>query len=140
MKIYTKILCVILVFTTLIPLTIGMLCLLNPPGALEFFGLKSLTSDYKKVLIIMGGFILASAVLPVLAAVWLIQGKDHGLALAYTVGFISVVRGLLMLVNFNIHDIADATISFTPIVIGVLILLITYFADKQQDRQSVHQI
>ena len=135
MKIFTKILCVILVFTTLIPLIVGMLCLCDPPGALEFFGLKSLTSESKKVLIVLGGFVLASAVLPIIAVIWLIKGKAEGITMAYIVGCIGVIRGLLMLLEFNINNSADATLSFTPIVIGVIILLFTFFAGRQHTQQ-----
>ena len=135
MKIFTKILCVILVFTTLIPLIVGMLCLCDPPGALEFFGLKSLTSDSKKALIVLGGFVLASAVLPILAVIWLVKGKAEGITLAYIVGCIAIIRGLLMLLNFNINNTADYPVSFTPIVVGVIILLFTFFAGRQHAQQ-----
>ena len=132
MKGFTKILTVILVFTTLIPLTVGMLCLFDPPGALEFFGLKSLSGDSKKVLIVLGGFVLATTVLPILSVVWLIKGKAEGFTLAYIVGFVTLARGLLMLLNFNSNKISDATLTATPIIIGLVILLLTFFAGKQQ--------
>ena len=131
MKTYTKFLNVILVFTTLIPLTLGVLCLFDPPGALEFFGLKSLNSDSKKILIVLGGFVLASTILPILAVLWLIKGNAEGFTLAYLVGFIGVIRGLLMLLDFNSNNISGATLAATPIVIGLVILLLTYFASRQ---------
>ena len=131
MKGPTKILNVILVFTTLIPLTVGMLCLFDPPGALEFFGLKSLNIESKKVLIVLGGFVLATAVLPIVAVVWLIKGKEEGYTMAYIVGVIGMARGILMLPVIDLHDISDATLALTPIVIGCIIVLLTFIAGRQ---------
>lgn len=134
MKIFTKILIIVLGLTTLIPIMIGKLCLFDHPKALEFFNAEMLTADLEKVFFVLGGFILASAVMPVLAIIWLIKRKPQGFVLAYVVGFIALGRSLITLFNFNSHRIENVKLTTTPLVIGCIILLFTYLANRQESK------
>lgn len=134
MKIFTKILIALLALTTLIPFMVASMCLFNQTKALEFFDAEMLSADLEKVLFVLGGFILATAILPILAIVWLIKRKTDGYVLAYVAGFIALGRGLLTLFYFNTHGIDNTKLTMTPIVIGVILLLFSYLAAKQEHR------
>jgi len=136
MKSLTKILIAILAITNLIPLKVGILCLFDQSKALQFFGLESPSTDLSKIFLVLGGFVLASIVMPILSILWLIKRKAEGFILAYVVGFVAFMRGILTLLNFNIHKIDDTWLTVTPIVIGFLILMLTFIASKQHDKQS----
>lgn len=131
MKITTKILIGILMLTTLIPIMISKICLFDHDKAVEFFGLSSLTADLDKILFVLGGFILASCALPVLSIVRLMQRKNDGFTLAYLVGLIGILRGLLTIVNFSSESISGGRLTITPIVVGAVIVLFTFIAKKQ---------
>ncbi|HTE27166.1 hypothetical protein [Flavitalea sp.] len=132
MKIFTKILIGVLIVTTLIPIYIGILCLIDQSDALQFFSVKSLSADLEKLFFVLGGFMLASAVMPVLAIVWIIKRKTQGFTLAYIVGFIAFARGILTMINFNVHNIVDNKLTATPLAIGALILIITFIATRKE--------
>jgi hypothetical protein len=132
MKSLTKILVVILAITSLIPLKVGILCLFDQSNALKFFGLELLSPDLEKILFVLGGFVLASIVMPILSIVWLIKGKTEGFTLAYIVGFIAFARGILTLINFDSYKIDGTRLTVTPIVIGFLISIVTLIASKQR--------
>ena len=134
MKTSTKILIGILIITTLIPVLVGVYCLFDQPQALQFFGLKEISPDLEKVFFVLGGFMLGSVVMPILAIVWLTKGKREGYVLAYMVGFIGFVRGILTLVNFNMYEIDEAKLFVTPLVIGLLIMALTFAASRNQVR------
>jgi hypothetical protein len=136
MKSPTKILIAILAITSLIPLKVGILCLFDQSKALQFFGLESLSADLEKIFFVLGGFVLASIVMPILSILWLIKRKTEGFILAYIVGFVAFIRGILTLLNFNTHKIDDTRLTVTPLVIGFLILMLTFIASKQHDKQS----
>ena len=71
-------------------------------------------------------------VMPVLAIFWLIKGKREGFTLAYIVGLMAFGRGVLTLINFDRNQIDEARLSVTPIVVGFVILLVTFIAAKQR--------
>lgn len=113
-----------------------MLTLHDHANAVEFFGLQSLSPDMEKIFLVLGAFILASMVMPVLAIVWLIKGKSEGFVLSYIVGVIAFARGVLTLINFERHGIAGARLSVTPMIVGFIILMITFIAAKQRAIKS----
>ena len=131
MKTDTKILIVILGITSLIPLAIGIFCLFYHAKALQFFSLEAYTNDLDKIFFILGGFVLATIVMPVLSIVWLINNKPEGYTLAFIVGFIALLRGILTLINFNSNAIDDLKLGITPIVVGLLIVMATFTASKK---------
>ena len=132
MKSLTIILIAILAITSLIPLKIGILCLYDQATAVEFFALESLTNDLKKLLFVLGGFILASIAMPILSIIFLIKRRAGGIILAYVVGFVAFIRGILTFFNFNSHQIEGTRLTATPIVIGIIILMLTFMTSKQQ--------
>jgi hypothetical protein len=132
MKGFTKILIAVLLITTLIPICIGILCLFDQPGALQFFSLDFLSPESEKLLFVLGGFMLATAVLPILAIVWLSKQKPGGFTLAYIVGFIAFGRGVMTMGNFYRQDVVDTKLIATPLAIGALVLIITLIASRQQ--------
>ena len=97
----------ILAITSLIPLKIGILCLYDQETAVEFFALESLTNDLKKILFVLGGFILASIAMPILSIIFLIKRRAGGIILAYVVGFVAFIRGILTFFNFCVFATAD---------------------------------
>ncbi|MFT3911521.1 MAG: hypothetical protein QM737_19005 [Ferruginibacter sp.] len=135
MKILTKLLVAMLAITSLIPVKLGMLCLFDQQGAAEFFDVKSVSPGIEKIFFVLGGFVLATLVIPVLSIIWLIKRKNEGFVLAYLTGFISLARGMLMLINFNSNKIDGTRITVTPIIIGFVILLLTFVAGKQEGKK-----
>jgi hypothetical protein len=135
MKPFTKVLLGLLVLTSLIPFYIGILCLFNQPKAIEFFTLESQSRDIQKILFVLGGFMLATIVLPIIAIKYLVDNKSEGFTLSLVVGAIALLRGLLTAINFSGADIVDGRLSVTPIVIGVLIIVATLLARNQHRKQ-----
>jgi hypothetical protein len=135
MKPLTKVLVALLVLTTLIPFYIGILCLFNQPKAIEFFSLESQSRDIQKILFVLGGFMLATIVLPIIAIKYLVGHKSEGFVLSLVVGAIALLRGLLTAINFTSADIVDGRLSVTPIVIGVVIIAATLTARSQHSKQ-----
>lgn len=127
MKIFTKILIVILALTSLVPLMVGISCLFNQANVLELFGIATLTPDLEKVFPVLGSFMLASVVMPILSIIWLIKRKKEGYTLAYLVGFIALIRGVLIFLN----DASNTKVMLTPIVMGSVLVLFTFLADKR---------
>jgi len=131
MKSVTRILIAVLVITSLIPIKIGMLCFFDQSKALEFFGMELLSQDVEKIFFVLGGFMLASIALPVLSIVWLIRQKEEGYVLAYITGLVSFIRGALTLFNFSTHNLGETKLIATPMVIGFVIVMLTYVALNQ---------
>ena len=135
MKSFTKVLIAILILTSLVPIMVGISCFFNKESVLELFGVAALTADLEKVFPVLGSFMLASVAMPILAIAWLIKRKDEGYVLAYLVGFVTFARGILIFLDFNSHQIEGTKLTLTPLVMGVLILLATFFASRQYHSQ-----
>jgi fatty acid desaturase len=136
MKSLTKTLITILVITTLIPIFIASECLFDQARATEFFGLGTRTADIEKIFFVMGGFVLSTTVMPILSIVWLVRKKAEGFTLAYLTGLVALVRGMLTFISFRGHDIHHGALTVTPMVVGLVILLLTFAANKQQLKTS----
>ncbi len=130
MKPITKILIVVLSITALVPLKLAILCLFSQADALEFFNMEKTSPDIEKLLIILGGLVLAMLVLHVMTITWLLKRKTEGFALSYLSGGINLGRGLLMMFLFNANGISDTRLYAAPGVIGAVIILLTIFAKK----------
>jgi hypothetical protein len=109
--------------------------LFNQPKAIEFFSLESQSRDIQKILFVLGGFMLATIALPIIAIKYLLDHKSEGFTLSLVVGAIAFLRGLLTAINFSGADIVDGRLSVTPIVIGVVIIVATQLARNQHRKQ-----
>ena len=132
MKLFTKTLILFLGLTVLIPAKLGLLCLFGTTDALAFFSLQSLHPDAGKLLVVLGGFVLAMVVFQLLAIIWLIKAKAEGFVISTAIGIISIGRGLLMLALLPSHTTNDMRISISPIVIGAFILILTAVAIRKE--------
>ncbi|MEP7196057.1 MAG: hypothetical protein ABI851_06015 [Saprospiraceae bacterium] len=120
----------LLKFSAFIPIKLAWLCLFNQKGGIEFFNLSALTPDLEKLFIVLGGFISAILVIQILCIIWIYQRKIEAYTLSLFIGSITIGRGLMMLVFFHIHHISEIIIILTPILIGMLILVLTLIARK----------
>lgn len=139
MKSLTKILILVLLITSFIPLKLGILCIFSQIDALDFFSIQSIgteqfvSPDQSKLFAVLGSFVLGLLVFQILTISWLLKEKMEGYTLAYFVGGITIGRGLLMLMTFDLYDISDTRIVASSTIIGAVILLVTFVAKKQKE-------
>lgn len=137
MKTVTKILITILGLITLIPIKWGMFCWFNQSDTCVLFGFKTLNPDVEKLFVLLGGFVLGSfvlitAILQILAIVWIIKGKAEGFFISTLVGCISIGRGIVMFILLQSNATNDVRMSVLPIIVGSIIIALTMVASKKE--------
>ena len=130
MKLTVKLLLAVLVITAIVPVTMGIFCLFRQAQALKFFNLAQLSTDVEKLLVVLGCFILATAIFQLLAIFWLIKGKVEGFSLSGIVGIVSIGRGIMLFIL--LQNSSNIGLSALPMVFGGLILLLALLAIRQQ--------
>lgn len=132
MKPVTKILIGVLGFITLIPIRLGIQSWFGQSSLSGFFGFKTQSPDLDKLFVVTGGFVLTLALFQILAIVWVVKGKAEGFFMAALVGYTSVIRGVIMFFLLDEKTPNNVIISFMPIVIGILIVILTGVASEKE--------
>lgn len=142
MRTITRILILILVFTALVPIKLGVQCLFSPSDALAFFNIPLNDPGLitEKLLIVLGGYVLAMVTVQILAIVWLIQKKPAGFTLSFLLGILSIGRGLIIMGLFGLGDSLEMRISLSPIVFGILIMVFSLVARKATEPEEEEEV
>lgn len=132
MKPVTRILIGTVGLITLVPIRLGISSWLAQSTMCDFFGFERNTPDLDKLFVLTGGFILTLAVFQILTIIWLVKEKTEGFLMASIVGYTSIIRGVIMLYLLGTKTTNNILISVLPIVFGVLIVILTNMARKEE--------
>lgn len=132
MKPVTRILIGVVGLLTLVPLRLGISSWLAQSTMCDFFGFEGNSPDLNKLFVLTGGFVLTLAVFQILTIIWLIQQKTEAFVMSAIVGYTSIIRGAIMLYLLGTETTNNILISVIPMVFGVLIVVLTNLASKQE--------
>jgi Na+/H+-dicarboxylate symporter len=118
-----KALSVIMLLSGIMPLFLGLTCLISFPKALDLLKLSDSSSDVFQAVTLFGICLLPLGILQLVAGYWIWKGKSTGILLAQFIGAMLLLTGVLIFVILKRPDLAVGDL-LKGIIITSLALLI----------------
>jgi hypothetical protein len=116
---------VVLILSGVIPLPVAFASLFSPANAGAAINLTGMTTDVHNALILNGSYMLSFIVMFWYAAWRMIKNKLGADSLALALGVITLLRGLLLLLTYNIYNYETTVVAYVAIVDGLVVVALS---------------
>src|SRR5215510_12975619 len=138
MKTLRIILIILLILYGLGALAGAIFSLFNPATQAEMQQLGELTPGLEKLLLLSGAMLAGQVWIYFSALALLFRNMEEGYMYAVTLGFIELIKALVIVIEFNAHNFGKPT-DYLAILKGLLLLVLALVAFKKSQAASVQK-